>query len=52
MYFSWQDGPNDEGAVCPACDCDTLIYERYVKRYVCENEECDHEEDEECAAVG
>ena len=46
MYFSWMDGP-DEGAVCPACDDDTLVHDKQTKGWYCENDECDHEEDDD-----
>ena len=46
MRFSSDDGP-DEGAVCPACDDDTFVYDKGTKGWYCENDECDHEEDDQ-----
>ena len=38
----YQDEPDDYGAVCPECDCDTL--EKQGDDYVCLNEECGYSE--------
>ena len=46
MRWSWEDGP-DEGAVCPACDCDTFVHDKQTKGWHCENDDCDHEEDDQ-----